>query len=209
LASKDVNTYAFLGYPVLQAADILLYRASLVPVGDDQLPHLEITREIARRFNNVVGQVFPEPQAKLTETPRLLGLDRRKMSKSYGNAVGLADEPEEIRSKIMDMITDPQRARRSDPGRPDYCNAHSYYEAFLPAEAPEVARKCMAAEVGCVECKKRLADGISEILRSIRERRNELLSRPEQVDRIIAEGNAAARHVARETMSAIHEALKF
>jgi len=209
LASKDVNTYAFLGYPVLQAADILLYRASLVPVGHDQLPHLEITREIARRFNSVVGEVFPEPQAKLTEVPRLLGLDRRKMSKSYGNAVDLADEPEEIRKKIMSMITDPQRARRTDPGRPDYCNAHSYYEAFLPDEAPDVAEKCRTAAIGCVDCKKRLAEGLGDMLYPIRERRNQLLESGNELDGIIEQGTEAAHEKAEKTMTAVHEALGF
>ena len=209
LAAKDVNTYAFLGYPVLQAADILVYRASVVPVGHDQLPHLEITREIARRFNTVVGEVFPEPQAKLTEVPRLMGLDRRKMSKSYGNAVALADAPEEISGKIMSMITDPQRARRTDPGRPDYCNAHSYYEAFLPDEAPSVAEKCRTAASGCVDCKKRLAEGLTEVLCPIRERRNELLDSGDELDRIIDEGNRAAYATAEATMNAVHEALGF
>lgn len=209
LAKKDVNTYAFLGYPVLQAADILLYRADLVPVGEDQLPHLEITREIARRFNTVVGEVFPEPQAKLTPVPRLMGLDRRKMSKSYGNAVNLADEPEEIRKKIMGMITDPQRARRDDPGRPDYCNAHRYYDAFLSDEAPEVARKCKTAEIGCVDCKKRLAEGLCEMLAPIRAKRNELLSDTEKLDGIIKKGNARASEAASATMEAVHRMLEF
>jgi tryptophanyl-tRNA synthetase len=209
LAKKDVNTYAFLGYPVLQAADILLYRANLVPVGEDQLPHLEITREIARRFNSVVGEVFPEPQAKLTETPRLLGVDRRKMSKSYGNAISLSDEPEEVTQKIMGMITDPQRARRGDPGRPDYCNAHSYYEAFLPDEAPAVAEKCRTAEIGCVDCKRRLAAGLCEMLDPIRRKRNELLDDGETLDGIIRSGDKAATSAARETMAAAHQALGF
>ena len=209
LASKDVNTYAFLGYPVLQAADILMYRAGCVPVGHDQLPHLEVTREIVRRFNSVIGEVFPEPQAKLTETPRLLGLDRRKMSKSYGNSIDLAEEPESIQKKIMSMITDPQRARRDDPGRPDYCNAHSYYEAFLSDEAPEVAEKCRTAAAGCVDCKKRLAEGLTEVLCPIRERRNELLDKGDELDRLIDEGNKAAHGAAAETMGAVHEALGF
>ncbi|HRU05224.1 MAG TPA: tryptophan--tRNA ligase [Candidatus Brocadiia bacterium] len=209
LAAKDVNTYAFLGYPTLQAADILLYRANLVPVGEDQLPHLEVTREIARRFNGIVGEVFPEPQGKVTKSARLLGLDRRKMSKSYGNAVGLADEPEEIRSKIMSMITDPQRARRSDPGRPDYCVAHSYYEAFLSDEAPAVAEKCRTAAVGCVDCKKRLAEGLCAVLQPIREKRNELLNDRDKLGRLIEDGGKAAAKAAQSTMGAVHQALGF
>lgn len=209
LAKKDVNTYAFLGYPVLQAADILLYRANLVPVGEDQLPHLEITREIVRRFNNVVGKVFPEPEGRLTPVPRLLGLDRRKMSKSYGNAVNLADDPEEVRQKIRGMITDPQRARRSDPGRPEYCNAHSYYRAFMPEEAPEIAEQCRTAEIGCVDCKKRLAEGLCRVLEPIRDCRNHLLADRSQLDAIIAQGNQAARAAAEETMSAVHDAMGF
>ena len=209
LAKKDVNTYAFLGYPLLQAADIMLYQAQRVPVGEDQIPHVEITREIARRFNSVVGEVFPEPKARLTQVPRLLGLDRRKMSKSYGNAVNLADEPEEIAKKIMSMITDPERPRRTDPGRPDFCNAHSYYAAFLPDEADAVAEGCRSASLGCVDCKRRLSEGLCGILEPIRARRNELLADAEQLDDIVETGNKAASKRAKQTMAETREALGF
>ncbi len=209
LAAKDVNTYAFLGYPTLQAADIMLYRAQFVPVGEDQLPHVEITREIARRFNSLFDPVFPEPQGKLTPIPRLLGLDRRKMSKSYDNFIGLADEPEDIRSKVMTMITDPQRARRADPGRPDYCNLHSYYRAFIPDEAEGVAEGCLNATAGCKECKARLAEALVEMLTPIREKRNELLESSGEVDAVLERGRERAGVVARETMKAVRGALKF
>ncbi len=209
LARKDVNTYAFLGYPVLQAADIMLYRANAVPVGEDQLPHLELTREIARRFNSVFAEVFPEPQAKLTKTARLLGLDRRKMSKSYDNFIALADEPQTIRDKVVSMVTDPQRIKLADPGRPDYCNVHSYYEAFMPDEAEEVAAGCLSAAFGCTDCKERLATGLVSFLEPIRARRNELLTASEQLDGIIAAGNRTAAEEAAGTMALVHKALGF
>jgi len=209
LAAKEVNTYAFLGYPVLQAADILMYRAHLVPVGEDQLPHLEITREIARRFNGLFGAVFPEPQAKLTPTPRLLGLDRRKMSKSYGNYIALGDEPDDIRRKIMSMITDPQRIRRSDPGHPEICNVHDYYAAFFPGEAAAVAERCRHAQVGCTDCKRRLGEGLVEMLSPICSRRNDLLADTATLDRILEEGRQRAQATAHATMTAVRQALKF
>jgi len=209
LKAKEVNTYAFLGYPVLQAADILIYRADLVPVGDDQLPHLEITREIARRFNNLVGPVFPEPQPKLTRSARLLGLDRRKMSKSYGNAIYLSDAPEVLSEKVMNMITDPQRARRTDPGRPDYCNVHSYYEVFAPEMADEVAEKCRAAAFGCRDCKKALAERMGDILAPIRERREAAIADVATLDALLAAGADRARREADETMRLVHDALGF
>jgi len=208
LARKDVNTYAFLGYPVLQAADILMYRAHVVPVGDDQLPHLEITREIARRFNHLFGDTFPQPQAKLTPLARLLGLDRRKMSKSYDNAIALADEADVVRKKVMSMITDPERIRLADPGRPDYCNVHSYYEAFMPEAADEIAEGCRAAKFGCTDCKARLGNRLVEFLEPIRQKRNEILNSG-VVDAIIEEGDAKAAAAAGGTLQAVHEALGF
>jgi len=209
LSSKDVNTYGFLGYPVLQAADILLYRAHAVPVGEDQLPHIELTREIARRFNSLFGEVFPEPEAKITRTSRLLGLDRRKMSKSYGNTIALADAPEAVREKVMGMITDPQRARRTDPGRPDYCNVHAYYEAFAPELAEEVAEGCRTAGIGCRDCKGRLAEILVETLRPIRERREALLADDEALEAILEAGRKRASDEARATLAAVHRGLGF
>jgi len=203
------DTYAFLGYPVLQAADILIYRADLVPVGDDQLPHLEITREIVRRFNNLIGQIFPEPQPKLTASARLMGLDRRKMSKSYGNAIYLSDPSEVLAEKVMSMITDPQRARRTDPGRPDYCNVHTYYEAFAPEKADEVAEKCRSAAWGCRDCKGALADRMNQVLEPIRERREAAVADTAELDRILAQGADRARQEADQTMRLVHDALGF
>ncbi len=209
LATKDVNTYGFLGYPVLQAADIMLYRAHAVPVGEDQLPHLEITREIARRFNGLFGEVFPEPQAKLTKSSRLLGLDRRKMSKSYGNYIGLAEDDKTIREKVMTMITDPQRIKRTDPGHPDICNVHAYYAVFAPDKAPAVAEACRNATVGCTDCKKQLAEILIEYLTPIRKRRAELLENPKHLDDILDHGLKRAAKAAGETMQAVHNALGF
>jgi len=209
LAAKDINTYGFLGYPVLQAADILMYRADTVPVGDDQLPHLEMCREIVRRFNRIFGEVFPEPKAKLTRTPLLLGLDRRKMSKSYGNYIALSEEPDSIRQKVAQAITDPQRARRSDPGRPGYCNIHAYYRVFVPDKADEIAEGCKTASLGCVECKKMLAEGLIEFLEPIRKKRNELMSDKDAIPAIIREGDERARQAAAETMELVRKAIKF
>ena len=209
---KDVNNYAFLGYPVLQAADILMYRADAVPVGDDQLPHVEITREIARRFNNMIGPVFPEPQSKLVENAegqRLLGLDRRKMSKSYGNAIYLRDDADTVKTKVMGMVTDPQRKRKSDPGRPDYCNVHTFYRLFAPDLAEDVAEKCRGALWGCVACKAQMADRLNRFLDPIRQRRAELTGDPSRMDAILARGAEKAGEVAAETMVKVHEALGF
>lgn len=209
IKDRDLTTYAFLGYPVLQAADILIYRAEAVPVGEDQLPHLELTREIARRFNRLYGKVFPEPMAKLTQSPRLLGLDRRKMSKSYDNYVALADPPEVVREKVLSMITDPQRRTLKDPGRPDYCNVHSYYQIFAPDEAEEVARKCRQALWGCTECKAKLAERLNEFLGPIRTKRNQLMNEPGGIEKILEAGSKRASAVAAETMRMVHQALGF
>jgi len=209
IKNRDLSNYAFLGYPVLQAADILLYKANFVPVGEDQLPHLEITREIVRRFHSFFGEVFPEPQAKLTESPKLLGLDRRKMSKSYGNYISLSDPPEIIESKVLSMITDPQRIKKTDPGRPGYCNVHSYYEAFAPSIAPEVARDCREARVGCVECKRRLGRALTEYLSDFRRKKAELKSHPERVEEIVEEGSRKASEVASQTMAEVRRAIGF
>jgi len=209
IKNRDLSNYAFLGYPVLQAADILLYKANFVPVGEDQLPHLEITREIVRRFHSFFGEVFPEPQAKLTESPKLLGLDRRKMSKSYGNYISLSDPPEIIESKVLSMITDPQRIKKTDPGRPGYCNVHSYYEAFAPSIAPEVARDCREARVGCVECKRRLGRTLTEYLSDFRRKKAELKSHPERVEEIVEEGSRKASEVASQTMAEVRRAIGF
>ena len=209
LQNKDLSTFGFLGYPVLQAADIIMYKAQGVPVGIDQVPHVEITREIARRFNFLYGPVFPEPEALLTQTPKILGLDRRKMSKSYGNAIFLSDTPEQIRTKVMQMITDPQRARRSDPGNPDVCNVFEFHKLYT--DAPTTATintQCRAAEIGCVECKKLMAENLIQAMAPIHDRRRYYQDHPDQVNQIITAGNAKAQQVAQETMQEVRTALK-
>jgi tryptophanyl-tRNA synthetase len=204
LTSKDIHNYAFLGYPVLQAADICVYRADVVPVGEDQLPHLELTREIVRRFNHLVGEdVLVEPQAKLTPVPRLLGTDRRKMSKSYGNQIDIADPPEVIGKKVTSMITDPKRVRFDDPGHPEECNVCQYYRTFAPDEYEDIADKCRNAKWGCTDCKRRLAEVLVAYLEAPRARRAELEAHPERVAELLHQGAERARPVARETLDAV------
>ncbi|MGQ9778818.1 MAG: tryptophan--tRNA ligase [Bacillota bacterium] len=203
LAEREITTYGFLGYPVLQAADILIYRADTVPVGEDQLPHLELTREIARRFNYLYGEFFPEPQALLNRVTLLPGLDGRKMSKSYGNCLYLSAEPDEIRQAVRGMITDPGRARRHDPGNPGVCTAFTYHRAFNPARIGEIDPLCREAKIGCVDCKKELAEAIVNYLAPFQARRRKLLADPGYVDRVLAEGGERARAVAEETMKTV------
>jgi len=173
LKNRNITTYAFLGYPVLQAADIALYKANVVPVGQDQLPHLELTREIIRRFHSLYKkQIFPEPEALLTGTARLLGLDNRKMSKSYGNFISLKENPDDIKTKVSQMITDPERIKLKDKGHPQKCNVYSYYKTFASTEqSKEVEHWCSNALRGCTECKKIMADILIEYLRPMREKR--------------------------------------
>lgn len=210
LSQKDLFTYGFLGYPVLQAADILMYKADGVPVGEDQAPHVELTREIARRFNHVFGaEVFPAPDTLLAPTSRLLGIDRRKMSKSYGNAIYLTDSDKEIDQKVGQMITDPQRMKRTDPGNPDICNVFAFHEIYTDPEAvQEIGRECRKAGIGCVDCKKRMAEGLKKGLEPIRAKRRELESDPERVDGIMEEGNQRARAIARKTMEQVRSVVK-
>src|SRR5512143_283573 len=190
LNTKDLSTFGFLGYPVLQAADIIMYKPYGVPVGVDQVPHVEITREIARRFNYFYGPVFPEPEAILTQTPKVLGTDRRKMSKSYGNAIFLSDSAESVTAKVATMITDPQRMRKSDPGNPDICNVYDFHKLYSPPEVvAEVDRRCRTADIGCVECKKLMAKHLNAFLDPIRERRRYFEERPGRVAEIITEGS--------------------
>jgi len=208
ITDKDLTNYAFLGYPVLQAADILIYKASVVPVGEDQVAHLELTREITRRFNSLYGEVFPEPQPRLTEAARLLGLDGRKMSKSYGNTIDIGESPEDTRKKVMNMFTDPQRIRRTDPGRPEVCNVHSYFRAFAPDQVAEIDEGCRAARLGCVDCKKMLAGRLNSYLEPIRTKRSELLAEPEKLESILTSGCRKARAVAAETLNDARQAMK-
>lgn len=209
LSNKDLSTFGFLGYPVLQAADIIMYKAFGVPVGMDQVPHVEITREIARRFNHFYGKVFPEPEAILTETPKILGIDRRKMSKSYDNAIYLSDSPEDIETKVLKMITDPQRKRRKDPGNPDVCNVFEFHQLYTDKETVErINTACRTAQIGCVECKKSMAENLIKALEPIREKRTYYEARPDLVEEIITEGSNQARQVARQTMEEVRAAVK-
>jgi tryptophanyl-tRNA synthetase len=209
LDNKDLATYGFLGYPVLQTADIIMYRASFVPVGEDQVAHLEISREIARRFNSFYGEVFPEPQPLLTPSAKVPGLDGRKMSKSYGNAIELTESPDSIRKKCMQMFTDPQRLRRSDPGRPEVCNLFRFHELVSSPEIRErVDRECRSATIGCVDDKKLLAEILVEYLAPFRARREELVRDPDTLMDILVEGSRRARLRAMETMDLVRSALK-
>jgi len=209
LSNKDLSTFGFLGYPVLQAADIIMYKAFGVPVGVDQVPHVEISREIARRFNYFYGEVFPEPEAILTKTPKILGLDRRKMSKSYNNAIFLSDSPDEISAKVSKMITDPQRARRSDPGNPDVCNVFEFHKLYSDTASVErINSECRTAQIGCVECKKIMAQHLILALDPIREKREFYQNRPDLVDEIIIAGTEKARKAARQTMEEVRSAIK-
>ena len=209
LENRDLSTHGFLGYPVLQTADILLYRANLVPVGEDQASHLELSREITRRFNSIYELVFPEPKALFTPTPKVPGVDGRKMSKSYDNTISLADTPEEIRRKCKGMFTDPTRILRKDPGHPESCNLFEFHKLVSPPELQEqVARECRLAQIGCVDDKALLADRLIEFLAPIRERREELIARPDALRDILVEGARRARERARETMDLVRSAMK-
>ena len=210
LADRDLSTFGFLGYPVLQAADIIMYKAYGVPVGVDQLPHIELTREIARRFNFLYREMFPEPESLLTEVPKLLGIDGRKMSKSYLNAIYLRDRGEELKTKVMSMFTDPRREKRSDPGRPEVCNVFTFHGIYTEAgRVEEIDRECRRAGIGCVACKKLLRATLEKGLQPIHERQDYYLNHPDEVAAILESGNAAATRVARETMREVHEALRF
>ena len=201
--------YGLLGYPVLQAADILLYRARGVPVGVDQVPHLELTREVARRFNRLYAAVFPEPDALLTESPKIPGTDGRKMSKSYNNAVYLNESDKEIDAKLSRMATDPRRVRRTDPGEPGDCPAFNLHRIYCTTEEiAYVTHGCRTAEIGCLDCKKVMIKHVLTALAPIRARRAELDQRPEVVDEVLADGNARARTEAAATMAQVRDAMK-
>jgi tryptophanyl-tRNA synthetase len=209
ITSKDINNYAFLGYPVLQAADIILYKAHYVPVGKDQASHIELTREIARRFNNFFGDVFPEPQAMHTEVLTLPGTDGRKMSKSYGNAIYLIDTEDEVRKKAQKMITDRTRIKRSDPGHPEACDVCQMHRFFLTSDvADKFDDDCRNARIGCVDRKRALADVILEKYGAIAERSRELRENPTEVIQILRQGNERAKAEAQQTMSEVRQAIK-
>ncbi len=206
-SQPDNVNYGLVGYPVLQTADIVLYRANKVPVGEDQLPHLELAREIVRRFNHIFGDTFPEPEAELTSAPMVLGFDNRKMSKSYGNAVDIAASPDETFQAIRSAITDPQRVRRSDPGDPDVCNVFTLHGFFGPERQPEIDSACRSAAIGCVDCKRQLSESVNDYFAPIRARREELAANPDHVDEILLDGARRARVIAAEVLSDVKEAI--
>jgi tryptophanyl-tRNA synthetase len=202
----DNVNYGLVGYPVLQTADIVLYKAEVVPVGEDQVPHLELAREIVRRFNRLFGDTFPEPQALLTKAPLILGLDgKTKMSKSLDNHIELALTPEETTRRVMAAVTDPQRTHRHIPGRPWVCNIYSLHHYFNPTDVETVYQECTTAQRGCVECKQQLAEGINQALAEFRQRRADIEARPDYVQEILAEGARRARAIAQEKLHEVKE----
>jgi tryptophanyl-tRNA synthetase len=210
ITDKDLGTYGFLGYPLLQAADILIYKAQYVPVGVDQVPHVELTREVARRFNFLYTPVLVEPDALLTEFPKIPGTDGRKMSKSYDNAVFLSDTPEQVTGKIKPMITDPARKRRNDPGNPEVCPVYDLHRVFTPAAEREgvIVPGCTSAGIGCLDCKAILLRHALPVLSPISERRAALAQDPQRVRDILDEGSARARTVARQTLDEVKAAMQ-
>lgn len=207
LKEKDITTYGFLGYPCLQAADILMYKADFVPVGEDQLPHLELTREIARRFNYLYGPVFPEPQPLLTKSRVLPGTDGRKMSKSYGNTISFADTPEQVRQKVMSMVTDPARIRKDDPGHPEVCSVFAFHKVFTEDEVDTIESSCRAGTIGCVACKKKLAERLLAFHQPIHEKRKLLLTNKQKLVDLIEDGTAHARVKAARTLAEVRQAV--
>jgi tryptophanyl-tRNA synthetase len=208
LKDRDLSTYGFLGYPLLQTADIIIYRAKYVPVGIDQVPHLEISREIARRFNYLYREIFPEPEALLTEFPKVVGVDGRKMSKSYDNAIFLSDSPDEVERKIMTMVTDPARIKRTDPGTPELSPVYQLHKIFSSKEEiEEVALGCITAGIGCIDCKKILLKNIFRVLEPIWRKRNELINNPDILYDIVKNGSERAKKTAEETMHLVREAM--
>ncbi|MBW3622561.1 MAG: tryptophan--tRNA ligase [Armatimonadetes bacterium] len=206
--SGERLSYGLYGYPVLMAADILVYKANVVPVGRDQLPHLEFARELCRRFNRLYGEVFPEPDGLLEERADVLpGLDGRKMSKSYGNTIAIADGPDVIRQKVMQMFTDPQKIRRNDPGRPEICPVYMWQRVFQPEKEEEVATGCRAGTLGCVADKRDLAEAVIRAMEPIHSRRNELRNNLDYVHQVLREGAERAREVAHATMQDVREAM--
>jgi tryptophanyl-tRNA synthetase len=202
---RDLATYGFLGYPVLQAADILLYKAHAVPVGEDQLPHLELTRELVRRLHALLHvEIFPEPRALLTESPKLLGTDGRKMSKSYGNTLDLSESPEAIRAIVQSMFTDPLRIKMTDPGHPETCNVCGYWRVFAPAQSERMWEECRTAARGCVQNKRELAEVLLEMTEPFRAARSRWTA--QEVERLLREGAVRARAIAKETMVEVKRA---
>lgn len=208
LKEKNIATYGFLGYPNLMATDILVHKASIVPVGEDQLAHLELSREIARRFNNIYGDTFPEPQAKMNQIKVLPGLDGRKMSKSYNNTIALSDSPEVIRNKVKQMITDKDKIKKDDPGHPDICAVYSFHKVFSENTHRDTFEICKKGGLGCVQCKKLLAENIVDYMSPMYERRQMLISDKEGIIEILKNGTRHARKVAEITLTEVREKMK-
>ena len=209
LTGKDLSTYGFLGYPLLQAADVALYDGNKVPVGVDQVPHIELAREIVRRFNHLYGETLVEAQPLLTESPKLLGLDRRKMSKSYNNSIYLSDSAEEVSKKVLSAITDPARVKRTDPGNPDICIIYDYHKILnTPQAVEEVAQGCRGATLGCMDDKKKMAALINDFLDPIRKKRQELLNDPGYLDSVAHQGKVKAQTIAQQTLTRVQKAMK-
>ncbi|MDR4500238.1 MAG: tryptophan--tRNA ligase [Nitrospirales bacterium] len=209
IKEKDLSTYGFLGYPVLQAADILLYKPDIVPVGKDQLPHLELTREVARRFNNLYRPVFPEPKEYLTQFPKVTGTDGRKMSKSYHNTINLSDSEQEVRKKLKTMVTDPARVRRTDKGNPEVCPVYDFHKILSTQEVQkQVDQDCRTAAIGCIDCKKLVADAMVSRLAPSWETQAALSTKPDYLQDIILDGQRKASQVAKTTMQDVQEAMK-
>jgi tryptophanyl-tRNA synthetase len=209
ITDRDLALYGFLGYPVLMTADIILYKATRVPVGADQVAHLELTREIARKFNYHYGPVFPEPQPLLTEAAKVVGTDGRKMSKSYGNSIDIGEPNDVTTKKIMAAVTDPQRKRRQDPGNPEVCGIFYLHKIYsTPETVGWVDTNCRSAGIGCVDCKKKLLERLLPEQEKMRERRDRLLARPGEIEELVQLGNAKARAVAQRTMDEVRAAMK-
>jgi tryptophanyl-tRNA synthetase len=205
----DNVNFGLVGYPVLMAADITLYKADTVPVGVDQISHLELTRELVRRFNHVFGEVLVEPEAKHTEFPKVLGVDgEQKMSKSLDNHIEIAASPEEIQKRVMGMVTDPARLYRSDPGHPEVCNVFTLHEFFSPDEVERIEQECRGAEIGCVQCKRLFAENLADYFAPFRERRAELAAQPDLVWDILADGARRASAIASEVMAEVRDAVQ-
>ncbi len=208
LKDKNITTYGFLGYPNLMATDILIHKANMVPVGEDQAPHLELSREIARRFNYLYGDTFPEPQAKMTKNKVLPGLDGRKMSKSYNNTIAMSDSPDIIREKVRQMITDAEKIKKDDPGHPDICAVYSFHNVFSEEDHQNIYEICKTGSLGCVQCKKNLAENIVRFMAPIYERRQKFSNNKAEIIEILRNGTKYAREVAKETLSEVREKMK-
>jgi tryptophanyl-tRNA synthetase len=208
LEGREIMTHGFLGYPVLMAADVLVYKAKVVPVGEDQLPHIELAREIARRFNFLYQPVFPEPQERLNEVVLLPGTDGRKMSKSYRNIIEISASAEEVKSIVANMVTDPQRIRRRDPGNPDVCSVYAFHGVFSKLGIEDIREGCRSAGIGCVDCKRKLADALNEYLEPIRKRREAILKNPGIIDEVLEQGAKKAAVIAESTLSEVRQAMR-